>query len=549
MSLTRSITRALTDPALTRSMTDPGAGGGGLPNTMVVELASGYLYARFPWDASYDAVQRITVTAVPASDIINGVTQPTGIRRIPIATSRTGMVAAFNAAVAAADVLVGQNDDAPPVKYNNTFIGGNHGALSTIRVTSTAHGKTVADIGSEWSDGAKSVWIMAILDANTLVCMLNNVGTNNSLWFFFTNLSAGTLTHVAGATNTGSISISAPSTRQIFPAVRDHVQTVKLNGVTTVSVDGVYDCNHVTVDESYDIVNPESMRDYFIAGRPWATTPSFTDPAIASQVSLQYTYDIHDNGSMSVAGRVENLQTIDLSSGDGYVGFLQAQTASWAAAGVETMSLYVPRTTAIVGSLKTWNFANCEVISGAFEQIDFTKARWTDTANPPDRMVQLVKNTGSGINQKGYAIGYSRLSGAGANLANYIVKSGYISAARKMYPHILTKQAPAFGAPASTLPVNSVVEATAYRIPYNLASIPEATTAAVRLFEGGAEVILDFHQNVTAKAVPVPAKLNGKTVTIVDSNGNLTLDSAVVTAGAITVTVTGSYGAAVLQVA
>lgn len=540
--LSRAIGQVLTSPLTARR------GGGGLPDTMTVELASGYLYARFPWDATYDAVQRITVTAVPASDAINGVTQPSGIRRIPIGTSRTGMVAAFNAAVVPADFLVADVDVAPPVKYNNTFIGGNHGAASSIKVTATAHGKTVADIGSEWSDGTKSVWIIAILDADTLVCMLNNIGTNNSLWQFFTNLAAGTLTHVAGATNTGSVSISSPSTRQIFPSVRDHVQTVKLNGVTTVSVDGVYDCNYVTVEESYDIVNTEMMRDYLIAGRPWATTPSFTDPAIPSQVSLRYVYEVHDNGSMSVTGRFENLQTINLSTNDGYVGFLQASTASWAAGGVETMSLYVPRTTAIVGSLKTWNFENCEVISGSFEQIDFTKARWTDTANPPDRMVQLVKNTASGINQKGYAIGYSRLSGAGAAMADYVVKSGNISSARKMYPHILTKQAPAFGAPASTLPVNSVVEATAYRILYNLSAIPEATTAAVRLFEGGAEVILDFHQNVTAKAVPVPAKLEGKTVTIVDSNGNLTLDAATVVNGEIVVTVTGSYGAAVLSV-
>lgn len=101
----------------------------------------------------------------------------------------------------------------------------------------------------------------------------------------------------------------------------------------------------------------------------------------------------------------------------------------------------------------------------------------------------------------------------------------------------------------SILPANTVVEATAYRIPYNLDPIPEATCAAVRLYDGGAEVVLDFHTNVTAKAVPVPAKLNGKTVTIVDSNGNLTLDTATVENGEIIVTVTGGYGAAVLSVA
>ena len=54
---------------------------------------------------------------------------------------------------------------------------------------------------------------------------------------------------------------------------------------------------------------------------------------------------------------------------------------------------------------------------------------------------------------------------------------------------------------------------------------------------------------MTADSVPVPAKLNGKTVTIVDGNGNLTLDGATVANGEIVVTVTGSYGAAVLSVA
>ena len=54
---------------------------------------------------------------------------------------------------------------------------------------------------------------------------------------------------------------------------------------------------------------------------------------------------------------------------------------------------------------------------------------------------------------------------------------------------------------------------------------------------------------MTAYAVRVPAKLEGMAVSIVDSNGNLTLDAATVVNGEIVVTVTGSYGAAVLSVA
>lgn len=540
MSLTRSITRALTQP-LTRGMTAPGAGGS-LPNTMVVELASGYLYARTPWDATYDAVQRITVTAVTASATANGCVQPSGIKLIPIATARGSMVTAYNAA-ATAQTIAGQTDDAPPCKYNNTFIGGNHGANVSKKITCTAHGKVAADIGSLWTNGSVQFRIIAILDANTLLMLSANTG-HAERWSFNTTLAAGTLTHVSGATNTGDIVFTGPVTWQIFPCVQNHVRTVKLNGSTTVTVDGVYDCNHVTVEESYGIHNVASMLDYIVAGMPWASAPALNHASIATQVQLEHVYTVRDNGSLSMAGRFENLQTVDMGTNDGYISFIQSQPIYWDTPSSEQIWFYVPRVNT-VGSLAAEPTQN---ITTSVPLTDYIKTTWTSATNPPDRMVQFVKSSG-GVNKRGYATGYSRLSGAGADMDNYVVKSGYITAARKMYTHILTKLAPVFGAPASTLPVNSVVAATAYRIPYNLAAIPEATTAAVRLTDAGAEVILDFHTNVSAYAVPVPAKLNGKTVTIVDSNGNLTLDSAVVTAGAITVTVTGSYGAAVLQVA
>lgn len=523
------------------------AGGGGLPNTIVVELASGYLYARYPWDATYDAVQRVTVSAVSASSTSNGCVQPSGIRLIPIATARTGMVAAFNSAVSA-QTIASEGDDAAPVKYNNTFIGGNHGAAVGIKVTATAHGKTVADLYSEWSDGSKSVWIIAIIDANTLVCILNNIGANNERWFFFTNLSAGTLTHLAGATNTASFAITAPLTQQLWPCVQDHVKTIKLNGATTVSADGVYDCRFVDVVETYGIANPESMRDIGIAGRPWATALAYNDPSIDTQVEMAYTYRIHDNGAMAIYSSFDNLQAIGLSSGDGYVGFTQAQPINYLTGISETLNFYLPRISPIVGGVKTWDFQAGENITGTFEALNFNLASWTSASNAPTHMVQFIKNSG-GTRIRGMAVGFSRLSGAGADLDNYVIKAGYISAARKMYPQALTKSAPIFGAPADALPARSIVTATAYRVPFNLAATPEITNLTVLPNATGAEVVLDLHTNVAAYSVPVGAFLNGKTATIVDSNGNLTLNNAVVTGGAITITVTGSYGAAVLEVA
>jgi hypothetical protein len=526
-------------------------GNSGLPNTMTLEISSGDVYARFPWNATYDAVQRFAVTSTTASATANGCVQPTGIRRIPIATARSAIKTAFDAATGTGDSFASQADDAPPVRYNNTYIGGNHGAAFGKRVTATAHGKTVADIGSQWlSGGGVNFYLIHIVDADTLWFLSANTGTSE-LWTFNTTLAAsGTLTHVAGATNTSSITYTAQATQQLYPCVQDHVREIYLNGSRKVSADGVYDCNYVEIRESYGIANVAAMLDFLIAGRPWSQTPALNDNSIATQVELDYTYTIRDNGSMTVDGRFENLQTINMGTGTGFVGFVQANPSGWISGGsVETLNFYVPRVNAIVGGIKTWNFKNGEAITpAAFETINFDSATWTDANNPPDRMAQFVTTTATGAKTRGYVLGYSRLSGAGADLADYVSRSGFISSARKMYPHCLTAGAAAFGSFASTLPVNSVLTATAYRIMYNLESCNKATTAAVRLTTNGAEVVLDFHESVTAYEVPVPTKLNGKTVSIVNGDGNLTLDSTTVSGGKIVVTVAGGYGEAVLSV-
>jgi len=535
------------DGRFSPALTAPGIGGGGLPNTMVVELASGYLYTRSAWDATWDVVQAHIVSDVPGSLTANQFVAPTGIRKIPIATSRTGMAAAYNASL---DWLASQPDDGPPMKYNNTFIGGFHGASIVKSVTATAHGKAVGDIGSQWtSPGGVNFWLIAIPDANTLWFLSGNTSGNADRWTFNTTLAAsGTMTYVTGGVNTSNISYSAQATAQLRPCLQDYSRAVKLNGTTPISVDGVYDCNHVTIVESYGIASPVSALAYVIAGRPWATAPALNHTSIDTQVLCEYTYDIHDNGSTSVLGRFENLTTLNLNTNTGYAGFVQAGPINWVVpAGAESLNLYAPRVNGIVGGVKTWNFEAGEAINGTFEALEFTSACWKEPTNPPNRTSLFVKTTATGVRSRGFALGYSLLSGAGASLSSYINNFLSISAARKQYPKVVTDQA--LGSTAGILPANTVVTATAYRIMYNLAATPEMTTNAVRLYEGGAEVMLDFHQNVTAYAVPVPAKLNGKTVTIVDGNGNLTLDSAVVTAGAITVSVTGSYGAAVLSVA
>ena len=519
-----------------------------IPPVMTIELADGNLYARFPWSATHDAVQRIAVTG--ASTTANGCVQPTGCRRIPIATAREGMIAAFNAAIiAAGDYIYNQSDDSAPVNYNDTFIAGSHGPTAARQIVATAHGKTLDDVGSQWvSTGSINFWIVKVVDADRLWVMSAYSG-NPLSWGTTAALPANsTLTHVAGATNTDPINYTTAGTVQIHPCVQRLTKTVKINGNQTLSSDGVYDCHYAVIEEDYDIANPGEMLNFIIAGRPWASEPALNDDSITSQTRLSYKHRIDYNGAQSTDGRFETLQTINLP-GSGYVGFVQSQPISWLSSGnQEYLNYYVPRVNPIVGSVKTWNVRATEIIyPGTFEALNFVKAVWTDESNPPCRMAQFVTNPNTGVRKKGSVIGYSRLSGAGANLADWVIRSGNISAARKMYPHALTAQAPALGG-VTNLPVGAVVEATAYRIPYNLETMPEATVAAVRPTDSGAEVILDFHENVSGYSIPVGNYLNGLPVSVIDGNGNLTLDSAVVSGGAITISVAGGYGEAVLRI-
>ena len=445
------------------------------------------------------------------------------------------MAAAFEAST---NILAGQSDDPGPMKFNNTYIGGSHGPSIAKRVTATAHGKATADIGSVWtSPGGVTFYLIAIPDANTLWFLSGNTSGNADKWAANTTLAAsGTMTYVSNATNTSNISYTAQVTQQIWPWLQNHTITVKLNG-TTVVTSGVHDCNHVQIVESYGLGDPFSMLAYILDGRPWATPPALNHPSIRTQALLEYTHEIHDNGSIRIPFRIETLTPLDFNTNIGYAGVVQAGVIGWVSSGgLETVSLLSQRVNPIIGGLRTYNFEAGEVISGTMEALEITSAAWKNALNPPDRASFLVKTTATGVRRRGFTVGYSRLSGVGTNLASYIKNSLSISAARKIYPKVITNQA--LGSASGTLPP-TVIEGVARRVMFNLAQNPELSELAVSLHVGGAEISLTANENLTNYAVNVPEKLNGKTVSIVDGNGKLTLDASTVANGQIWITTAG----------
>lgn len=510
-------------------------------------LSAGYLYVRTAWNATNDLVERVSYNLGGPSTATNDTVAPNGMRLIPVATSAANTVSTYNAVAAYPGQLAGQTDDSPPVNYNNTYNGGGHSPSMGKLVPATAHGKATADEGSTYTSNGVTWTLMKVIDANNLWMMSANTGTA-TIWAYNTAaLPDGTMTHASGGVNVGNFTFAGTTTIEMRPSAQNLSKTVLMNGAVPLTVDGVYTCQFIEISESYSLPNMESVA---VAIRAAVGTGgvSFIDPSLQQQITCSYLWHWEDNGSLTVRATVAAVQDVSLAVNSGYIGFVQSQPIIWSAANSETVNLYIPRVNAIVGSIKTWNFSSVEdILTNGFEQIDLVASTWSAPTNPPERMVQIVKTSG-GVNRFGYVHGYSRQSGVGANLANYATnQSGRITSVRKMYMFGLSKLS-TFLSGGSTFATGQSLSAVAYRIPYDLTTLTQATCWAVRQDGATAECIVDFHQNVAGLSLPINPKYNGKTVTVLDSQGSITLGGTVV-AGAISCTVTGGFGSAVLSVA
>ena len=92
-------------------------------------------------------------------------------------------------------------DDNCPVYLSSGYLGAGHGYDRARKITAAGHGKTYADIGSEWLAGSNHVWLVRIVDENTLIF----IGDNASNGYDTNGFTATSLTHVSGATHTDAI--------------------------------------------------------------------------------------------------------------------------------------------------------------------------------------------------------------------------------------------------------------------------------------------------------------------------------------------------------
>lgn len=144
-------------------------------------------------------------------------------------------------------------DDAAPYRMFSTTIGANHGYYRQL-VTIVGHGKQWEDVGSIWNDGAEDRILYGIENDDQLWLNGSNFATNH------------TLTHVSGATNTGSFTTTSYLLLQFYPVTQNHSLELYVDGVLTPIADGDYKANtDIVFSESYDILRESSMNDWITA--------------------------------------------------------------------------------------------------------------------------------------------------------------------------------------------------------------------------------------------------------------------------------------------
>lgn len=406
-------------------------------------------------------------------------------------------------------------DDVAPIRIDGTTVGANHGYAKTT-ITSAGHGKTNADVGSIWSDGAAQFVIIDIVsvDKISVTARTSNVG-----------LTANSLTHVSGATNTAAINTTTKTTNQLFPVIKNHNLTVMVDGYKIdTSNPRLYSYKkELAIHESYEIMSKSDIAEWIILNRG-KSLPQY-DAAASVLYNTSHVFD--KDGGCVVYTSVTAYKSVPFQD---YMG-----TQSFRFGGTER-KYYVPKSIPFVSDLVSYDFTQLQPMANYFTTpIFFTSARNEVGANPVDRLIQFSSDVG-------FATGYLPLLDAkpSERLTNASRKYLEIRGdSLKVYPMLVDNAA------KTTLEAGDSYAAIAYRKYFRRDS---NRTAKYVVRSNIADFLyLDWH-SAKMDVIELDDDLIGRSFTVHEKSSNVTILSKFATNNvAVKIDSSKSYGYLVLR--
>ncbi|MEV6799315.1 hypothetical protein AB0M91_13350 [Micromonospora rifamycinica] len=407
-------------------------------------------------------------------------------------------------------------DDNCPINTGWSYVGGNHGYNVGNQIVVTNHGKTTADVGSQWSDGTRIFTLLAITSTNSLLfgnpyTIVDGIAQGARV------KPAAPLTHVSGATNRTTVPITGLTPDvQIRPATHSHTVAVELDGRPVP--DGRSTGLELVIRESYVIPSYQGMIDTARArvGTPIATIM----PQLPSLCRIANVYRWSPGGSLVVGQTVTALTRFTLNAGVTQCGPLTPVAGG-------SRRQFMPNV-AVAGGLNWSTWANIDTLTAL---TDFTPATLRDRLMPASSMTQWVVS-GGGSQQWGIAVGLLPVAdGAPAIRVRYTTAKGWFisSSLKKNYPQLVWGR---------TLAAGESVTGTTYR---RYLTPPSPATEIV-VSDGGQDFVLIERVGTVAQAEMAAPQLFHRLLVPVGPT-NLTVPDRVTVAGVpYTVPVSPGYG-------
>lgn len=261
-------------------------------------------------------------------------------------------------------------DDIAPDHILVATLGANHG-WTIGRCTATGHGKALADQGAIFSSGGVECMIVQVIDVNTLTLARRMANTAPA---------TGTYTHVSGATNTASFSVSAVTNAQWYPPFENYQMRVVVDGRETSDRGTIITYrNTVQFVESYDLLDRPDVITWWEANGDSGNLIPNGDPSCT--VTICYEFDRY--GQLTIYRDFTALKTMAVADLMG----LQAGRAG------NPTGYYLPQTIEFTEGAETFNYSLIEpadrLSSGGLPANFITPARCEPTGPLADRFLSL----------------------------------------------------------------------------------------------------------------------------------------------------------------
>ena len=286
--------------------------------------------------------------------------------------------------------LEGDNISATETNYG--YIGANHGLAKRGKFTVVNHGKSYADIGSEWTNGDTSVILVQILNENTLAFIPKYTESSPGIYNFMNVPAANTiLTHVSGATHTSDITLGSRDTSysgiQWYPSEEIINRKFILDG-EEINLSGEYYGNQLDCIEVYEIYDPASFLDKIIENvGTFTQNPLPKDFRTTLRKYIRYSNDYRfTKGGLNVL-LIDWMPLVKIAFNSFFP--LDVKIMNEGIFGGSTLKYYLPKALPLVLTNGTYDFR----IPADFivnDNLSWTQQYWENPLLPPDRAIEFV---------------------------------------------------------------------------------------------------------------------------------------------------------------